>query len=153
MQSRRFWPADQFLGRTLSLLVAIFPAFRMENDMPRYVCLLSMAALTQFGLGIAGVTAADPSPAAPITFNKDIASIVFQKCAVCHHPGEVAPFPLLSYSDVKKRARQIETVTKDRFMPPWKSVEGHGRFVGERRLTKEQIDLIVRWVEQGAVEG
>jgi hypothetical protein len=38
-------------------------------------------------------------------------------------------------------------------MPPWKSVEGHGRFAGERRLPREAIELIARWVEQGAEEG
>jgi hypothetical protein len=90
---------------------------------------------------------------APTTFNKHIAPIVFKQCADCHHPGEVAPFPLLSYADVKKRARQIELVTQDRFMPPWKSVEGHGKFLGERRLKQEEIDLIARWVKEGAVEG
>jgi hypothetical protein len=38
-------------------------------------------------------------------------------------------------------------------MPPWKSVEGHGIFVGERRLSAEEIDRIARWVEQGKPEG
>jgi hypothetical protein len=90
---------------------------------------------------------------ATVTFNKHIASIVFQHCADCHHPGEVAPFPLLSYADVKKRAEQIVLVTQDRFMPPWKSVEGHGRFLHERRLRQEDVDLIARWVKEGAVEG
>jgi hypothetical protein len=59
----------------------------------------------------------------------------------------------LSYADVKKRARQIVQVTADRYMPPWKSVEGHGRFVDERRLSADEIALVARWVEQGAVEG
>lgn len=88
-----------------------------------------------------------------VTFNKDIAPLVFENCAACHHPGEVAPFSLLSFSDVKKRAKQIVQVTGERFMPPWKSLEGHGSFVDERRLTKDQIALIARWVEQGAIEG
>jgi hypothetical protein len=87
------------------------------------------------------------------TFNRDIAPIVFRQCASCHRNGEVAPFPLLTYSDVKKRAPQIAQVTTSRFMPPWKSVEGHGQFVGERRLSGEQIDLIARWARDGALEG
>jgi hypothetical protein len=100
------------------------------------------------------VVAAEPLPAAaPVTFNKHIAPLVFSRCATCHHPGEVAPFSLLSYGDVKRRAKQIAQVTSDRFMPPWKSVEGHGRFVGERRLSSEEIALIGRWVEEGASEG
>src|SRR5262245_35421536 len=88
-----------------------------------------------------------------VTYSKQIAPLVFQHCAGCHHPGEVAPFSLLSYADVSKRARQIQEVTKRRYMPPWKTVEGHGQFVGERRLSAEQIELIGTWVEQGAVEG
>jgi len=88
-----------------------------------------------------------------VTFNKDIAPLVFRHCAGCHHPGEVAPFSLLSYADLSKRARQVQEVTSRRYMPPWKGVEGHGRFVGERRLTAEQIELIGKWVEQGAAEG
>src|SRR2546422_2899016 len=100
------------------------------------------------------VSAAEPLPSGePLTFNKHIAPLVFERCAGCHHPGEVAPFPLLSYSDVNKRAKQIVQVTADRYMPPWKTVEGHGRFVSERRLSQEEVGLIARWVEQGATEG
>ena len=98
--------------------------------------------------------AADSSPTAERpTFNKHIAPIVFEHCASCHRPGEVAPFSLLTYTDVKKRARQIGKATSNRLMPPWKSVEGHGKFIGERRLTKEQIELIGRWVNEETPEG
>src|SRR5437870_1824106 len=87
--------------------------------------------------------AADPLPSGEqVTFNKHIAPLVFERCAGCHHLGEVAPFPLLSYSDLKKRAKQIVQVTGDRYMPPWKTVEGHGRFLAERRLSKDEIALI-----------
>jgi tetratricopeptide (TPR) repeat protein/mono/diheme cytochrome c family protein len=92
-------------------------------------------------------------PTAGITFNKDIAPIVFAQCAVCHRPGEAGPFDLLTYADVKAHARQIVKVTESRFMPPWAPEHGKGDFAGERRLTDEQITLFRRWVEGGAVEG
>jgi hypothetical protein len=38
-------------------------------------------------------------------------------------------------------------------MPPWKIVQGHGTFVGERRLSAEEIKQIARWVDQGKPEG
>jgi Flp pilus assembly protein TadD len=79
--------------------------------------------------------------------------VVFKHCAPCHRPGEVAPFPLLSYEDARKRARQIAEVTAARQMPPWMPVEGFGTFVGERRLSAHEIDLISRWAEAGAPEG
>jgi tetratricopeptide (TPR) repeat protein/mono/diheme cytochrome c family protein len=88
-----------------------------------------------------------------VTFNRDIAPIVFQYCAPCHRPGEAGPFPLLTYSDAKARARQIAAVTATRFMPPWLPELQELRFADELRLSDEQITLIQKWVEHGAVEG
>jgi len=88
-----------------------------------------------------------------ITFNRDIAPIVFHSCSACHHPGEAGPFPLLTYSDAKKHAHQIADVTKARTMPPWLPDPQELKFADELRLTNAQIDLIERWVRQGAVEG
>ncbi|MGH9349628.1 MAG: tetratricopeptide repeat protein, partial [Vicinamibacterales bacterium] len=96
--------------------------------------------------------AAAPPPAEP-TFARDIAPIVYTQCATCHRPGEAGPFSLLTYADVRKRARQIAEVTGSRYMPPWMPEPGHGDFVGERRLTAAQIATIQRWVERGAPEG
>src|SRR5437763_14117682 len=91
--------------------------------------------------------------AAPPTFNKDIAPILYQHCATCHRPGEVAPFSLLTYQDAAKRAKLIATVTERRYMPPWKAEPGYGHFANERRLTDAQIALIKDWADAGAAEG
>ncbi len=88
-----------------------------------------------------------------ITFNKDIAPIVFDHCVICHRPGEAAPFSLLTFQDIAKRAEQIVDVTESRFMPPWKPEPGYGTFVSERHLTEDQIELFGRWVAQGAIQG
>ncbi len=89
----------------------------------------------------------------PATFTRDVAPIVFKYCASCHRPGEAGPFALLTYEDVKKHARQIATVTAQRYMPPWLPQAGYGEFAGERRLTDAQIRLIAAWVKEGAPEG
>ncbi|MFO1054029.1 MAG: hypothetical protein U1F36_17575 [Planctomycetota bacterium] len=91
-------------------------------------------------------------PSAP-TFTDHVAPIVFANCASCHRPGEAAPFPLLGYADVKKRAKMIARVTGERFMPPWHAAPGHLAFVGERRLSDAQIATLARWAENGAPEG
>lgn len=88
-----------------------------------------------------------------LTFNKHIAPIVFEHCADCHRRGGAGPFSLLSYADFNKRTERIVLVTKNRIMPPWLPEPDHGRFVGERRLSDSQIELIQRWVQQEAVEG
>jgi tetratricopeptide (TPR) repeat protein len=97
--------------------------------------------------------AASAAQAEPITFYKDIAPIVYHSCAPCHRPGEPGPFPLLTYSDVRKRGPQIVSVIKRRYMPPWLPEAGYGDFQEERRLTAEQIRTIEEWVRQGAPAG
>jgi tetratricopeptide (TPR) repeat protein len=92
-------------------------------------------------------------PARQVTFNKDVAPIVYQYCAPCHHSGGTGPFPLVSYTDVRKHASQIVAVTQRRYMPPWPPEAGYGDFVGARRLTERQLQTISEWVKDGAPEG
>ena len=87
------------------------------------------------------------------TFNRDIAPIIHDKCMVCHRDGEVAPFPLTNYSQVKRRARQIALVTRRRYMPPWKPTAPHDAFADDRSLTDTQIALLQSWVDAGRPEG
>jgi tetratricopeptide (TPR) repeat protein/mono/diheme cytochrome c family protein len=94
-----------------------------------------------------------PAPSGAVTFNKDIAPILFANCASCHRPGEVAPFPLLTYADAVKRADRIVEQTSRRHMPPWLPEPGELPIIGERRLRDDQIDAIQRWVKGGKEEG
>lgn len=90
---------------------------------------------------------------APVTFNRDVAPILFRRCSTCHRPGEAGPFDLLTYNDAKTRREQIVYVTQQHIMPPWLPEEACEEFVGQRHLTKEELDTIAKWVQQGAVEG
>lgn len=111
------------------------------------VCLLSLAGASACGGG--------PSGDVPgrVTFNEHVAPIIFQNCASCHRPGEVAPFPLLSYDDVKAEATKIGRETLERHMPPWLPEPGEFPIAGVRRLTDTQIDTLQRWIKQGMAEG
>ena len=88
-----------------------------------------------------------------LTFNKDIAPIVFRHCASCHRPDQAAPFNLLTYADVKKRAKQVVEVVEKRYMPPWLPERGLLEFAYDRSLSVEQIGVIRQWAAEGAVEG
>ena len=91
--------------------------------------------------------------ARPVTFNEDIAPLIREKCGPCHRPEGAAPFSLLTYADVRQRVTQIATVTRSRFMPPWKAEPGYGDFIGQQPLTAREIDLIQHWMDGGAPEG
>jgi mono/diheme cytochrome c family protein len=87
------------------------------------------------------------------TFSETIAPIVYAQCVECHRSDGPAPFPLVSYADVAKRGALVAQVTKMRYMPPWHAAHGYGEFVGERRLTDEQIASIGEWVSAGMPQG
>src|SRR5258708_15520744 len=84
----------------------------------------------------------------PVTFNKDVAPIIFSNCVTCHRPGEVAPFSLLDYQNVRKHAKEIAELTESRAMPPWKPEAGFGEFMGVRQLTDPQIPVLQQWFKQ-----
>ncbi|MCA8965652.1 MAG: hypothetical protein H6838_17360 [Planctomycetes bacterium] len=87
------------------------------------------------------------------TFTEHIAPIVFKSCTGCHRPGEVAPFALRDYKDVRKRAKNLLSAIEDRFMPPWHPSPGYGSFRDDPRLADEQIETFRNWVKTGMPEG
>lgn len=120
------------------------------------VCRLWNAAVVVFTFATAAVAARSPDQtqaSGQVTFTRDIAPLLFERCGACHHPDGPAPFSLLDYAAARQRATLIALVTKKRLMPPWKSEPGYGEFVGQRHLTEAEISLIQQWVIDGAPQG
>src|SRR4029078_10823604 len=63
-------------------------------------------------------------PQGNVTFYRDVVPILQNHCQTCHRPGEVGPFPLLTYKQAVNWAGDIKEYTQERKMPPWKPVEG-----------------------------
>src|SRR5580704_19537678 len=76
------------------------------------------------------------------TFAKDIAPILYARCAMCHRPGEVAPMSLMSYTDVRPWARAIKVQVVTRTMPPWHAEGAPGKWRNDRRLSQAEVDKI-----------
>jgi Flp pilus assembly protein TadD len=106
------------------------------------------------------------------TYNEHVAPILFARCATCHRPIEDvrgrrssdrpdddplciagAPFSVLDYAAVARRAKAIATAVQQRRMPPWLPEPGHSAFVNERRLRDDEVDTITTWASHGAPEG
>ncbi|MEZ5979687.1 MAG: redoxin family protein [Planctomycetota bacterium] len=92
-------------------------------------------------------------PRTALTWAKDVAPIVRRACQDCHHDGTVAPFPLVEYRDVARRAAMVAEVVRDGRMPPWFASPEHGEFVNSRRLSAEERDTLVAWALAGAPRG
>ena len=91
----------------------------------------------------------------PPTFTKDVAPIIFTKCANCHRPGEVAPMPFTSYAEVRPWSKAIREAIVVGTMPPWYA-DPHTstvKFGNDRRLSDAEIKTITAWVEAGAPQG
>ncbi len=102
-----------------------------------------------------GRKSAAVNKAAGVTFATDVAPIIFNKCANCHRPGEVAPMPLTSYQEVRPWSKAIREEVVKRTMPPWYA-DPHTstlRFANDRQLSQKEIDIIVAWVDGGAPKG
>ncbi|MDQ3012421.1 MAG: thiol-disulfide isomerase [Acidobacteriota bacterium] len=100
-------------------------------------------------------SAINSNEAAGVTFTKDVAPIIFNKCANCHRPGEVAPMLLTSYAEVRPWSKAIREEVIERTMPPWFADPQAStlHFANDRRLSQREIDTIVAWVDAGAPKG
>jgi hypothetical protein len=120
-----------------------------EEEMKRLFVILFVM------LVAAPLIAVKRNEAAGVTFTKDVAPIIFNKCANCHRAGEVAPMPLTSYQEVRPWSKAIKEEVVERTMPPW-FADPHSstlKFSNDRLLSKAEIDTIVAWVEAGAPKG
>ncbi|MGE0000770.1 MAG: hypothetical protein AB7F50_06665 [Fimbriimonadaceae bacterium] len=95
-----------------------------------------------------------PIPAVGVVnFAEHVAPILYEHCLECHRPGQVAPFSMEKFDDVKNWSKMIAFVTKEGTMPPWKAAPGIGEFMHENRLDDAEKETLLRWAEAGAPSG
>jgi hypothetical protein len=95
----------------------------------------------------------DPVSFKPVTFNRDVAPILQKHCQSCHRPGQAAPMPLLTYQAARPWAKAILNAVASRKMPPWFADPRYGRFANDPSLAQTEIDTLVNWANDGALEG
>jgi hypothetical protein len=93
----------------------------------------------------------DPS-GTPITWNREISRIVYERCASCHRDGG-SSFSLMTFQDAQPYASAIKDSVLARRMPPWGAVKGFGNFRNDAGLTQEQMGVVADWVEGGITRG
>jgi mono/diheme cytochrome c family protein len=102
------------------------------------------------------VVACQPPPAmdTAVTWYRDVQPLTQEHCQSCHTAGGIGPFSMESYAQAKPMAAAMAADVASGKMPPWKPDPACGmQYLGDKRLSAEQVDVIERWSEQGALEG
>ncbi|GEM_PF-1033102 len=112
------------------------------------------------GEGAAPAAATEPDEPAYLagrtlkpTYAEGIGLIFENRCVECHRPGGLAPMSFASLGEIKKWTKSLKETIVNRAMPPWPAEPGIGRFANDRRLTRQEIDLLVQWIEAGYPPG
>lgn len=116
---------------------------------------------------LAGCSGSDPAPSDPtpgkvtdsgLTFHKDIEPILQKSCMGCHSQGNIAPFSLTTYENVKPIAALIASTTRAGTMPPF-AVQNTDEcttrlpWKGDIRLSDKELDTLEAWSKASAPEG
>jgi hypothetical protein len=96
-------------------------------------------------------TAADEVPT--FTYYRDAKAVLDAKCAGCHRPGDIAPFSLETYDEVRGVAAVLPGSITAQTMPPWPPAPGCREYEHSRALTADEQDLLLTWLDEGAPEG
>lgn len=90
-----------------------------------------------------------------ITYNSHVGRIINDNCVVCHREGGIGPMQFGSYDQVRPWAPLIQLRVANREMPPYAYDHGIGiqDLDGDWRLSQEEIDTVVAWVNQGSPMG
>jgi peroxiredoxin/mono/diheme cytochrome c family protein len=134
---RREQPARRDLKEALDALLAGKPVSTAETEISG--CVIGRAA--------------KPRIEKKVSYAKEVSRILQKRCQECHRPGEIGPMSLLSYDKAKAWADTIHEVILEERMPPWYADPRYGRFSNDRRLSREEADTLLAWVEQGCPEG
>ena len=117
--------------------------------------IVGVAVCATLSAGVAAAQTPAKAASAAVTFTKDVAPILQRSCQNCHRPGQMAPMSLLTYQDVRPWVRSIKQRVVGREMPPW-GIDpqiGLQSFKNDPSLRQDEIDTIVKWVDNGAPMG
>src|SRR5438093_5287184 len=99
------------------------------------------------------IMSAEASAARGVTFTKDVLPILQKNCQTCHRPGNIAPMSFLTYETTRPWAKAMKAAVVARKMPPWFADPQYSHFSNVRSLKQDEIDTIVKWADNGALQG
>ena len=91
--------------------------------------------------------------ARPVTYSQHVSRILQNRCQACHRPNGIGPFELMNYDDAATWSTSIREVITQNLMPPWHADAPYGHFANDRRLTDQEYETLLDWIDGGIPEG
>ena len=100
-----------------------------------------------------GVSNNDTTITAAPTYWEDVKPIIDAKCADCHTPGAIGPFPLTTYAEVADVSGLVKAEVSAKTMPPFIYDNLCREYTHDPTLSDEELETVVAWVDAGSPEG
>jgi len=113
-----------------------------------------LSALLVVAAAIPALSSAQEAKQHP-TYAKEVSRIIQDNCQACHQPGSIGPMSFTSYEEVRPWAPLIQLKVANKEMPPYQYDHDIGvqELQNDWRLSQEDIDTVVAWVNAGSPLG
>jgi len=89
--------------------------------------------------------------AAGISYAKDVAPILEERCVSCHQEGGIAPFAMSNHQTVQGWSPMIRETLFTKRMPPGQIDNDYvGEFHDVSYISPEETQTLIHWIEDGA---
>lgn len=95
----------------------------------------------------------ETQPSEPLTYYEHVKPIMHRNCESCHRVGDVGPYPLDSYEELKAHVPMAMASIRAGSMPPWSPDPDCRHYKDERLITDEEVATLQRWIDDGMLEG
>jgi len=87
-----------------------------------------------------------------ISYARDVAPIIAEKCATCHASGGLGPFSMNTHRRVQGWAPMMAETIRTGRMPPWHADPAYGELQNDRGLTAQEESVLLTWLDKGALK-
>ena len=81
-----------------------------------------------------------------LSYYANTKSIIDARCATCHQPGDIGPFSLTTYDEVRSFQVPVRSAIENGTMPPWQPSDACNSYLGNIDLTADEKEILLAWL-------